>query len=66
MTWTVILIDPALECATHHILTGLSHDSSLAYQQAMKKLPNKVIVALVRGDHNTGTHVPEKTVQIIW
>ena len=66
MTWTVVLIDPALERADHYVLSGLSHDSSEAHRQAMKKLPNKVIVALVRGDHGTATHVPDKAVQIIW
>jgi hypothetical protein len=66
MPWTVILIDPALECATCHVLSGLSHDSKIAYQQATTALPNKVIVALVRGDHSTGTHMPQKAVQVIW
>ena len=66
MRWTVVMVNPALERAEHAVLCGLSHDSSVAYRQAVQALPNNVIVALVRGDHGTATHVPNKTVQVIW
>ena len=66
MIWTVIAIHPALEKAEHHVFHSLPHDSEKAYTQAQKELPNRIIVALVRGNHDTSTHVPDKTFSVIW
>ena len=64
MTWTAVLIDPALERAEHVVLGALSHASDKAYTEAEKLLPGRVIVALVRGDHGTSTCVANKAIRI--
>ena len=64
MIWTVVSINPALQRAEHHVFDSLSHDGSRAYEQAQKALPNTVIVALIRGSHNTSTFVPDKTISV--
>jgi hypothetical protein len=64
MIWTVITIDPAHERAKHHVFDSLPHDSDKAYTQAQKELPNQIVIALVRGNHNTSTHVPSKTINV--
>ncbi len=64
--WTVIAINPALEKAEHHVFDSLSHDDNKAYKDIQKRLPNRVIIALVKGNHNTSTYVPDKTVQVIF
>tara|TARA_R100000008_G_C3448085_1_gene97940 strand:+ start:236 stop:436 length:201 start_codon:yes stop_codon:yes gene_type:complete len=64
MIWTVVTINPAYERAEYHVFDSLSHDGAEACSQAQKMLPNTVIVAMVRGNHKTSTHVPEKTIQV--
>lgn len=64
--WTAIAINPALEKAEHHVFDSLSHDNSKAYADIQKLLPNRVIIALVKGNHSSSTYVPDKTVQVIW
>ena len=64
--WTVIAINPAFEKAEHHVLDSLSHDREKAYEEAQEGLPNRVIVAMVRGNHKTSTHVPDKIIQVVW
>ncbi len=65
MPWTVIAINPALEKAEHYVCQ-LSPDTEVALREAQRQLPNRVIVAMVRGSHGSSTHVPKKTVQVIW
>jgi len=65
MPWTVIAINPALEKAEHHVCE-LSPDTEAAFVEAQRQLPNRVVVAIVRGSHGSSTYVPSKTVQVIW
>ena len=65
MIWTAIVIAPSLEKAEQHLFMG-SHDSSVAMEQARQELKNKVVVALVPGNHESGTVVPKQAISITY
>ena len=65
MIWTVIAINLATEKVEHHVFDSLAHDSGEAHSQASELLPGCLVVAMVKGDHQTGTHIPNKVVSVV-
>ena len=57
MYWTVIAINSTTESAEAQIF-DLPHDSDAAEQIATEKLPGRTIIAMVKGNHSTGIHMP--------
>lgn len=64
MIWTVIAINLAKEKAEHHVFDSLAHDNAEAHSQANELLPGYLVVAMVKGDHKTGTHMPNKIISV--
>jgi len=65
MIWTVIAINLTTEKAEHHVFDSLAHDSEEAHNQANELLPGYLVVAMVKGDHQTGTHMPNKIISVV-
>ncbi len=63
MVWTVVAINTSTERAETQVF-DLSPDTSKAEVQAKKELPGMTIVAMVRGHHTTGIHLPEATLSL--
>ena len=63
MVWTVVAINPSTERAETSVF-DLSPDADKAEVEVRKKLPARTIVAMVRGHHIAGTHLPEATLSL--
>ncbi len=60
MIWTVIAINHNTEAVETAVFT-LSHDGDKAEQAASKRLPEKTIIAMVKGNHGGSIYLPSKT-----
>jgi len=61
--WTIIAINSTTEAVETSVF-DLPHDGPEAESIATEKLPDKTIVAMVKGDHNNSTYVPAKNLSL--
>ena len=64
MIWTIILINMATEKVEHHTVDSLPHDGDKALAKVERIYKNSVIVSMVKGDHSTGTYIPDNTISV--
>lgn len=63
MVWTVVAINTNTERAEAEVF-DLSPDTVAAMMEATRELPGRTIVAMVRGHHIAGTHLPESVLSL--
>lgn len=63
MYWTVIAINSTTESAEAQIF-DLPHDTVAAEEIATEKLPGSTIVAMIKGNHSTGTYLSPRLLSL--
>ena len=64
MIWTIILINVNTERAEHHTIDSLPHDGDKALAKVRELYGGSLIVSMVRGDHSTGTYIPDNIISL--